>query len=114
MYGEAGVSYFNEDFRSAPDRAYTAARWSLRVFWPFWNDRMTFFHFHEGYPSLKRIRDIYITTETGLRFNVTTNFNAGVQVNWRYTSTPATRANGEELKRGDTLYLFTLGYNFET
>ena len=69
---------------------------------------MTFFHFHEGYPSLEDLKDFYITSATGLRFNLTGNFNAGVQVNYRYDSTPS-----EGRKRADTLYLLTLGYSFE-
>ncbi|HNR97769.1 MAG TPA: DUF481 domain-containing protein [Planctomycetota bacterium] len=108
IFGEAGVSYFNEDFRHTEDDSYVSGRWSLKIDWPFWADRMTFFHFHEGYPSLEDLKDFYITSATGLRFNLTGNFNAGVQVNYRYDSTPS-----EGRKRADTLYLLTLGYSFE-
>jgi putative salt-induced outer membrane protein YdiY len=108
LFGEAGVSYFNEDHRTTEDNSYMAARWSIKIDWPFWADRMTLFHYHEGYPSMEDIQDIYISTETGLRFLLTKNFNAGVQVNYRYDSTPA-----PGYLRADTLYLFTLGYNFE-
>ncbi len=108
MFGEAGLSYFNEDFRRSEDASYMAARWALKIDWPFWTDRMSFFHFHEGYPSVEDAKDFYVTSETGLRFLLTKNFNAGVQVNYRYDSTPAP---GNQ--RGDALYLFTLGYNFE-
>jgi len=108
VFGEAGVSYFNEDFRHTDDDSYIAGRWALKVDWPFWTDRVTFFHFHEGYPSLEDLKDFYITSATGFRFNLTGNFNAGVQVNYRYDSTPS-----EGNRRGDALYLLTLGYSFE-
>jgi putative salt-induced outer membrane protein YdiY len=106
--GEAGLSYFNEDFGSSPDQHFVAARWSARVNWPIVPKKITLFHFHEGFPSLKRAADLYVTTEQGVRFAILENFFAAAQVNWRWDNTPAI---GKE--RGDTAYLLSLGYNFE-
>lgn len=108
VYGEAGIAYFNEDYRTAVDKDFVAARWAFKVNWPFLPDRVTFFHFHEGYPSLENAKDLYITTETGLRFTVIKNFVATLQVNWRWDNTPS-----PGFRRSDTLYLATLGYNID-
>lgn len=108
LLGEVGVSYFNENYKVAPDQEYVAARWSVKFDWPFLPKRVTFFHFHEGYPSLERASDLYITTETGLRFTIWNNFVAALQVNWRWDNTPS-----PGFGRSDTLYLASLGYSFE-
>lgn len=107
LYTEAGVAFFNEDFRSVPDESYVSGRWAAKLDWPFMPDKMSLFHNHEGYPGFEDIKDLYITTEQGLRFNLMENMNATAQVNWRYDSTPAAG-----FKKTDTLYLFTIGYNF--
>jgi len=108
LYGEFGVSYFNEDFQNSPDSSYVAGRWGLKFDWPFLPERIAFFHNQEGYPSFENSDDIYISTETGLRFKIWAGFIATAQVNWRWDNTPAP---GRE--RSDTLYLATLGYAFE-
>jgi putative salt-induced outer membrane protein YdiY len=108
LYGEAGVSYFNEDFESAEDTSYVSGRWAVKLDWPIGASGVTFFHFHEGYPGLERGDDIYVSTEQGLRFAVWGNLSGTAQVNWRWDNTPA-----PGFKRSDTLYLLTLGYNFE-
>jgi putative salt-induced outer membrane protein YdiY len=108
LYAEAGIAYFDEDFKRAKDNTYVAARWAIKFDWPFVPKKITFFHHHEGYPSLEDAEDIYITTETGLRFAIWNNFVATAQINWRWDNTPS-----PGFERSDTIYLLTLGYNFE-
>jgi putative salt-induced outer membrane protein YdiY len=108
LYVEAGIAYVNENFDDAPDNDYISGRWALRFDWPFLPKRIAFFHFHEGYPSLEDAEDLYITTETGLRFTIWDNFVASAQVNWKWDNTPAAG-----FERDDTLYLFTIGYSFD-
>jgi len=105
-YGEAGLAYFNEDFKTAPDNRYVAARWSFKADWPF-NPQVALFHYHEGYPGLENARDLYIITEQGARLNIWAGFVATLQVNWRWDNTPS-----PGFERSDTLYLVTLGYQF--
>lgn len=105
---EAGIAYYNEDYKRTPDDAYAAARWAAKLDWPFVPDKVTFFHHQEGYPGLENAEDIYILTETGLRFTIFSNFTATAQVNWRWDNTP----QAGEL-RSDTLYLFSLGWGFD-
>jgi putative salt-induced outer membrane protein YdiY len=108
LSAEVGISYFNEDFDEGADQTYVAARWALKFEWPFLPKQISFFHYNEGYPSLERSDDIYILTETGLRFKIWGNFIATLQVNWRWDNTPT-----DDNRRSDTLYIATLGYSFE-
>ncbi|MEM7235947.1 MAG: DUF481 domain-containing protein [Planctomycetota bacterium] len=106
MYGEAGLAFFNEDFRAGADNRYLSARWAIRADLPIY-DRITLFHRHEGYPGLEDLSDLYIRTEQGIRFSIWENFIATFQVNWRWDNTPS-----PGFERSDTQYLFTLGYQF--
>ena len=115
LYTEAGLAYFNEDFDPVsslvgpdPDDAYTSGRWAARLDWPVSPDRITVFHFHEGFPGLENADDLFIRSEQGLRLTIIDNFVATMQVNWRWDNTPSPGN-----RRSDTLYLFTLGYAVE-
>ncbi len=108
LLAEAGIAYFDEDFESSPDNSYVAARWSAKLDWPIVPKKVTFFHFHEGFPGLEKGSDLYITTEQGFRLTIWQNFFAALQINWRWDNTPAP---GRE--RSDTVYLFNVGWNFE-
>jgi putative salt-induced outer membrane protein YdiY len=109
FFTEAGVSYFNEDFRVADDQSSFRARISMKLNWPILDDRITYFHYNEIYPSLENASNIYLTMDNGLRFTIWEGFVAGLQVTTRYNSKPAAGT-----KDTDNLYLFTLGYSFDT
>jgi len=108
LYAEAGLAYFNEDFKTAQDNSYVSARWSVKFDWPLASLGATLFHYHEGYPGLKQAKDLYVTTEQGIRFHLWKNVTAGFQVNFRWDNTPA-----KGFKRTDTLYIATIGYVFD-
>lgn len=105
---EGGLAYFDEDFDVAPDDSYISGRWALRLDWPLIADRLALFHHHEGYPSLENQHDLYIISEQGVRLTIVKNFNATIQVNYRWDNTPS-----PGFRRLDTLYLLTLGYAFD-
>lgn len=109
LYAEAGIAYFNEDFRVANDESSLRGRWSLKFNWPILDDRVTFYHFDEVYPSLQNTKNYYLTMDNGVRFKLFEGFVSGFQVTTRYNSNPA-------MGTGDTdnMYLWTLGYNFDT
>jgi len=109
FYGEAGVSYFNEDFRLADDQSSFRGRISMKLNWPILDDRITFYHYDEIYPSLENFSNIYLSMDNGMRFKIWEGFVAGIQVTTRYNSKPAA-GTGDT----DNMYLFTLGYNFDT
>ena len=109
LYAEAGLAYFNEDFTTASDQASLRGKWAVRLNWPILDERMTFYHFQEFYPSLQNTKSYYLTMDNGVRFRIFEGFVSGIQVTTRYNSTPA-QGTGDT----DNLYLVTLGYNFDT
>ncbi|MGQ0811421.1 MAG: DUF481 domain-containing protein [Nitrospiraceae bacterium] len=109
LNAEAGLAYFNEDFKVSPDRASARGRWSIKWKWPFLEDRVELYHFQEGFPSLADSRDVYLTADTGVRLKIIDGFVSGFQWTLRYNSRPA--ANTSDT---DNLYLITLGYSFDT
>jgi putative salt-induced outer membrane protein YdiY len=109
LYAEAGVSYFNEDYINTGDQTSLRGRWAVRLNWPILDERMTFFHYQEFYPSLQNTKDYFVTMDNGVRFKLFAGFVSGIQVTTRYNSAP-TPGTGDT----DNLYLLTLGYNFDT
>jgi putative salt-induced outer membrane protein YdiY len=109
LYAEAGLAYFNENFTTAPDKTSTRGRWAIKFNWPFWDDKVTLYHFQEGFPSLQDTNDIYITADTGVRFKIIAGFVSSFQWTIRYNSRPAAGT-----KDTDNMYLLTLGYAFDT
>lgn len=109
LYAEAGVAYFNEDFRVADDASSFRGRWSVKLNWPLLDDRMTIYHYQEGYPSLENTKNYYLTMDNGVRFKLFEGFVSGFQVTTRFNSAPA-KGTGDT----DNLYLMTLGYSFDT
>lgn len=109
FYTEAGVAFFNEDFRVADDQSSLRARVSMKWNWPLLDDRITLYHFNEFYPSLQNASNYFLTMDNGVRFKIWEGFVSGLQVTTRYNSRPAP-GTGDT----DNLYLFTLGYSFDT
>jgi putative salt-induced outer membrane protein YdiY len=109
LYAEAGLSYFNEDFTNTADQSSFRGRWAVRLNWPVLDERMTFYHYQEFYPSLQNTKDYYVTMDNGVRFKLFEGFVSGIQVTTRYNSNPAP-GTGDT----DNLYLLTLGYSFDT
>ena len=71
--------------------------------------KITLYHYNEFYPSMQNASNYYLTMDNGLRFKIWEGFVSGVQVTTRYNSRPAP-GTGDT----DNLYLFTLGYSFDT
>jgi putative salt-induced outer membrane protein YdiY len=109
FYTEAGLAYFNEDFRVANDQSSFRARVSIKLNWPFFDDGITLYHYDEIFPSLQNTSNYFLTMDNGVRFKIWQGFASGFQVTTRYNSNPA-------IGTGDTdnMYLMTLGYSFDT
>src|SRR5512134_415039 len=105
FYTEAGLAYFNEDFRVADDQASFRGRLSAKLNWPLFEDRVTLYHFSEFYPSIQNTSNYFLTMDNGVRFKIWEGFVSGFQVTTRYNSKPAP-GTGDT----DNLYLMTLGY----
>ena len=109
LYAEAGLSYFNEDFNTEPDQSSFRARWSLKFDWPMLDERVTLYHYDEFFPSLQNFKNYYLTADTGVRFKIFNGFVSSFQWTLRYNSRPAPGTIDT-----DNLYLFNLGYAFDT
>ncbi len=107
LFGEAGVSYFNEDFDVAEDEHFASLRWSVGFNFEILPDRIKFFHLHEGYYSLEESNSYYIRTEQGFRLSLVRSLFANFQVDYKYNSQPAPGN-----RKYDTLYIFGLGYEY--
>jgi putative salt-induced outer membrane protein YdiY len=111
LYAEAGLAYFNEDYKNAgsSDESSIRGRGAVKLNWPVLDDRMTFYHTLEYYPSLENTKNYFVSMDNGLRLKIIAGFVSGIQVTTRYNSNP-TPGTGDT----DNLYLLTLGYNFDT
>lgn len=109
FYTEAGLAFFNEDFRVADDQSSLRARVSMKWNWPLLDERITLYHYSEFYPSLENASNYFLTMDNGARFKIWEGFVSSLQVTTRYNSRPAA-GTGDT----DNLYLFTLGYSFDT
>jgi len=109
LYTEAGLAYFNEDFNVTGDKSSVRGRISVKWNWPFFEDRITIYHFSELFPSVQNTSDVYLTMDNGVRFKLWQGFVSSFQVTTRYNSRPAP-GTGDT----DNLYLITLGYAFDT
>ena len=108
LSAEAGLGFFNEDFKRSQDRNNVTGRWAVNFNWPVL-PALTLFHQHQGFPSLEKRSDFYITSQQGLRWHMLENFVSTLQLNWRYDNTPAPGN-----KKSDKQYLLTIGYAFES
>lgn len=106
---EAGAGYFNEDFRVAADESSFRARLSIKWDWPIFDDRVVLYHYDEIFPSLQNASNFYFTMDNGVRFKVLGGLTSGLQVTTRYNNRPPAGTTDT-----DNLYLFTLGYSFDT
>ena len=109
LYAEAGLAYFNEDFRVADDTSSPRGRGSIKLNWPLFDDRMTLYHYSEFYPSLANTKNYYLTMDNGVRFKIFDGFVSSFQATTRFNSSPA-KGTGDT----DNLYLMTVGYSFDT
>ena len=106
---EAGAGYFNEDFKQQPDKTTSRARFSVRWNWPLFKERVLIYHFDEFFPSFQDTNDYYLTMDQGIRLTIFEGFVANFQLTYRYNNSPPAG-----VKNSDTLYVFTLGYGFDT
>lgn len=109
FYTEVGLAYFNEDFRIGEDKSNLRGRVSTKFNWPILDDRITLYHLSEVYPSIQNGKDFYLTMDNGVRFKLYDGLVSGLQVTTRFNNSPPTGTGNT-----DTLYLMTLGFNFDT
>ena len=104
---ELGVSYVDENFRSAPDDSYTGGRWSINFNYWIIEKKIDLFHYQEGYFSFDDFADMNLLAQQGVRFTVVKDFFTSFQANVTYDNKPS-----PGFKKTDTALIFGLGYNF--
>lgn len=104
---EGGLTYVNEDFYVAADDNYAAARWALKFDQKMFENRIQFFHLHEGLVGLEDSDNVSITSQTGFRFPIYAGMNASIQMNIDWDKSPA-----PGFVKTDKKYLFNLGYTW--
>ncbi|HEX9743255.1 MAG TPA: DUF481 domain-containing protein [Nitrospiraceae bacterium] len=109
LYMETGLAYFNEDFKLAEDKSTFRGRFSVKFNWPFFDDRITLYHYQETYPSLQNFKDFYLTMDNGVRVKLFNGLASSIQVTTRYNNSPPPNTTDT-----DHLYLMTFGYSFDT
>ena len=112
FYAEAGPTYFNEDYRNnslTGDRASFRARVAMKWDWPLFDGRVTLYHYNEIFPSVQNASDFFFTMDNGVRMKIIAGLASGFQVTTRYNNRPPAGTSDT-----DNLYLFTLGYAFDT
>ncbi len=104
---EAGLSYFNESYRSAtPTQDYLAARIAYRLRRQV-SDRTAFKHSVEAFPSLEDSDDIYLQLRAELINNLTDNMIATLSWVMDYDNTPS-----PGFKRADHRVMLSVGWAF--
>jgi putative salt-induced outer membrane protein YdiY len=104
---EAGVSYFNTDYRSnTPNEDYMAARLAYKLNWLF-SKTSRLIHSVEAFPSLENAEDVYFQADTRLQTNLTDSMIAQLQWVWDYDNTPA-----PGFERSDNRLLLSVGWTF--
>lgn len=109
LYVETGLAYFNEDFRLAEDKSTFRGRFSVKFNWPFFDERITLYHYQETYPSLQNFKDFYLTMDNGVRLKLFDGLTSSIQVTTRYNNNPPPGTTDT-----DNLYLVSFGYSFDT
>lgn len=104
---EIGVAYTVEDFKTGEDREFMAGRWAIDYNYWLLEDRLQFFHDHEGIASLENAGDVILRSHTGLKLPVYQGFDLLVQLDWDHDTKPA-----EGTEKSDTRYIVGVGYNW--
>lgn len=106
LNGEAGFSWFREEFEDSTENDYIAAR--LAYNWAYiLSDKWAFEQTGEVFPSLEDSEDIYSKIDTRAKVTLTENMFAQAQWVWDWDNTPA-----EGNDRSDHLLLITVGWSF--
>jgi putative salt-induced outer membrane protein YdiY len=107
LSAEAGLSYFNEDFKTDDDdQSYLAAR--LAAKWDHKpSDKWTVGQLGEFYPSVEDVEDVYARLDTKARVELGGSMYAQGQWIYAWDNTPA---SGKE--RVDNLLILGLGWSF--
>lgn len=108
LFGEAGISYVNEDYsQDDDDKNYVAGRLAGHFGWWIIKDKLEFKEDIEILLGIEDINDWFAISETGLVWKWNSHWSANAGVRYEYDNTPA-----KGYDRADTKYLVGVGYTF--
>jgi putative salt-induced outer membrane protein YdiY len=103
---EAGLTYFNTDYKVSEDKEYLAARLANNLAWKI-NENTALENYLEAFPSLENASDFYGKSDTKVKTNLSKTMFAQLQWVYQYTSTPA-----DNKERADNLLVLGVGWSF--
>ncbi|MBL8731354.1 MAG: DUF481 domain-containing protein [Planctomycetes bacterium] len=104
---EAGLSYFNENYRSnTPSQDYMAARVAYKLTHQL-SDKTKLVHGVEAFPSVEDSRDVYLQAKTEITTSLTASMIASLAhvMDWDNTPSPG-------LDRADHRIVLSVGWSF--
>jgi putative salt-induced outer membrane protein YdiY len=104
---EGGVNYVNTDYDIGQDDSYPAGRVATRFDHFLFGSKTQFFHRNEGFFALDDSDNLFVRTQTGLRWPVIERLAATAQYNVDWDDNPAPGRSST-----DRTVLFTLGYHW--
>lgn len=104
---EAGATYVNTDFELQEDESYPAARWASNFDHFLFGSPAQLFHRHEVIFGLEDSDQLFVRTQTGVRFPVVARLNATAQYNVDWEDSPAPGRTST-----DRMWMLTLGYSW--
>lgn len=107
LSAEVGVAYTVEDFEHGEDREFIGARWAIDYNYWLVEDRLQFFHDHEGIVSVEDMGDIIVRSHTGIKLPIYNGFDLLAQFDWDYDTKPS-----QGTGKTDTRYIIGVGYNW--
>lgn len=104
---EAGLSYFNENYRSnTPSKDYVAARVAYKLTHQL-SDKTKLVHGVEAFPSVEDSQDVYLQARTEITTSLTESMIASLAhvLDWDNTPSPG-------LERADQRLVLSVGWSF--
>ncbi len=106
LAGEAGLSYFSEEFENGDKDEYLAARLAWNADWKY-SKLWQFTQAGQLFPNLEDKEDIYAQVDTRVKATLTETMFAQLQWVFSWDNTPA-----PDKERVDNLYVLTVGWTF--
>jgi putative salt-induced outer membrane protein YdiY len=104
---EAGPSYVNTDYDQEEDQDSAAGRWAVRFDRFFFEKLFQYYFSNEGFISVSDTSDVFMFTQTGLRFPLRSGFSVNAGFEWDWDNEPA-----QDADKSDYRYILSLGYGF--
>jgi putative salt-induced outer membrane protein YdiY len=106
FFTEAGPSYIHEEFDNDGTNDEVALRLAYHIDKKL-NDTVGLFHNLEYLPAFEDPGDYLLTTDAGIRAELTKNFFSEFKVEWKHDATPAPDA-----QKNDTRFVLGVGWSF--